>query len=306
MDTQRKPTVTVAFCAWNEGPNVSAIVQSILDQEEDTYKLSKILIISDGSEDDTVEKIKAFNDPRIDLRDYKIRQGKSHHLNEIYSGVTSDFLVQPDADVVMAHPRVISALIQPMIDNKNVGITGGNPRPSTPETFIESCIAHTYYAYTRVREAIRNGNNVYTATGRLIAVRREAFKNITVSDRTISNDHYVYFHVLTQGFEYRYADSALVYFRLPQTLKDHINQETRFSAAEHFMRTYFDPALVDREYLIPPGLFMKEMLIETMHYPVHCITAYMLNIYCKIRSYIIRAKINALWDMVKSTKHVSL
>lgn len=300
----KKPTVAVAICALNEGQNIADLLETILKQKEETYTLNNILIISDGSTDDTVKKIKQFNDPRIILKDYKERRGKSFRLNEIYATVTSDFIVQPDADVMLAHEYVIQSLVQPMIDNPKVGMTGGNPVPAKPETFLEKAVEVTYKAYISMRESIRNGNNIYTATGRLIALRKEVYHTIKVPKETISNDHFVYFWTLKMNYTFAYADKALVYFRLPQTLHDHVNQETRFSSAEHFMRKYFSLEVVDREYEIPRGLFYKSILKQVIKYPHLCAYIFVINSYCKLRAFLTWSKIDALWDVVYTTKHV--
>ncbi len=300
-----KPTATLAICALNEGPNISHLLQSILGQDISLFTLEQILIISDGSTDDTVEKIKKFNDPRIILKDYSERKGKSFRLNEIYGGVKSDFVIQPDADVILGDKKALDHLIEPMIKNTKIGMTGGNPHPMKPETYIEKAIYVTAEAYVYIRESIRGGNNIYTATGRLIALRKEVFADIHVPAETISNDHFVYFCTLKAGFSFAYAPGALVYFRLPQVLKDHVKQETRFSSAEYFMKRYFGDDIVNREYHIPLHMFLKAALMQFFKHPVYAIIIFFINLYCKIGAFIGRNHTNALWDVVTSTKHLT-
>lgn len=297
-----KPTVTVAICAYNEGPNIEYLLKSIIKQETEMCSLEQIYIISDGSDDDTVEKIKSIQDDRIVLKDYKDRKGKSFRLNEIYSEIKTDFLVQPDADVILASNRVVEEIVKPMIENKQVGMTGGNSKAVKTETLIERAVNCTHDAYTGMRERIRNGNNIYTATGRLIATRKEAYQHLKVPHNTISNDHFVYFSVITKGFEYRYAKKAVVYFRLPQTLKDHVKQETRFSSAEHFMKRYFPTDLVDREYAIPRGEFIRSTVEQFIKHPLLTVIIFFINDYCKLLAYFAKYKTTALWDVVYTTK----
>ncbi|CAN5201401.1 hypothetical protein BH09PAT2_BH09PAT2_01980 [soil metagenome] len=297
-----KPTVTIAICAYNEGPNIEHLLKTVVIQQTTKCVIEQIYIISDGSEDDTVEKIKAFKDDRIVLKDYKERKGKSFRLNEIYSTIKSDFMVQPDADVLLATPHVIEAVVEPMIENEKVGMTGGNSKATKTETLVEKAVNCTHEAYQSMREHIRRGNNVYTATGRLIALRREAYENLTVPHDTISNDHFVYFCIITKGFEYRYAPDAVVYFRLPQTLADHVNQETRFSSAEHFMKRYFPTDVVDREYAIPREEFVSAVVRQFVKHPFLCVTIFGINLYCKFMALFTRYRTNALWDVVYSTK----
>ena len=297
-----KPTVCVAICAYNEGPNIGYLLESVLKQKTEICSLEQIYIISDGSEDDTVAKIKSFKDDRIVLKDYKERKGKSFRLNEIYSEITTDFMVQPDADVILASENVVEEIVRPMIENEKVGMTGGNSIAAKTETLIEKAVNCTHDAYTRMRERIRNGNNIYTATGRLIAERREAYQNLKVPHNTISNDHFVYFSIITKGFEYRYAKKAVVYFRLPQTLKDHVKQETRFSSAEHFMKRYFPTDLVDREYEIPRSEFYRSTFEQLIRHPFLTTVIFFINAYCKLLAFFAQYKTTALWEVVYTTK----
>ncbi len=297
-----KPTVTVAICAYNEGSNIEYLLRTIISQETSQCSLEQIYVISDGSDDDTVQKVKNVQDDRIVLKIYKQRKGKSFRLNEIYTEIKTDFLVQPDADVLLASPSVVEHIVAPMIENKKVGMTGGNAKPAAVETLVERAIGCTYEAYQNMREHVKNGNNIYTATGGLIALRREADENLSVPYDTIANDHFVYFSVVSKGFEYRYAAKAIVYFRLPQTLHDHINQETRFSSAEHFMKRYFPPQLVDTEYAIPHTEYISGIIKEFIKHPGLCIGIFGINLYCKFMAFFSRYRTNALWDVVYSTK----
>src|SRR3989304_6639199 len=100
-------SVTVAISALNEAHNITAFLRSVLSQKEEGFVLEKILIISDGSTDQTAELARALNSDKIEVRKYGERIGKSSRLNEIYKDLRSDILVQSDADVVFSHPLVI-------------------------------------------------------------------------------------------------------------------------------------------------------------------------------------------------------
>ncbi len=147
------PTVTIAICALNEASNIGQLLQSILEQKEEGYKLEKILLISDGSTDDTVKIARSFSSPFLEVKAYKERRGKSFRLNEIYSGVTSDIVVQPDADVILAHPAVIQNLVQSFGENPKVGMTGGNAQPLPAETFLEQAVNYTLEVYIPFRKS---------------------------------------------------------------------------------------------------------------------------------------------------------
>ena len=296
------PTVTVAICACNEEANIGRLIKSILEQKESSFRFEKLFVVSDGSTDKTVEIIKSFNSPKLEIIDYKTRMGKSYRLNEIYSVVHSDFIVQPDADVILGHSGVLREIISPMIKNEKVGITGGNSNPMKPVTLVEKAVKTTFDAYSCIIKVLLRGNNIYTATGRLIALRKAAYKNLKVPRHTISNDHFVYFKIISRNFFYRFSPNAKVYFRLPQTLRDHISQETRFASAERFMKIYFSPELVNKEYFIPRSLLFREVIQQVIKHPLLSLLAFMMNKYCQLQVTFNRTKVSSLWEIVYSTK----
>lgn len=296
------PSVTIAICALNEGQNIGVLLKSIFNQKVEGYRLEKILIISDGSRDDTVKVAKSFKSPLLQVTDHRKRMGKSSRLNEIYASVKSDIVVQPDADVILAHPYVIRDLIEPFKVNAKIGMTGGSPAPLPAETFTEKAVNITLEVYMPFRKTLKGGHNILSATGRLLALRRSVFENIKVPKDTIANDGFVYFCTITQGYEYRYAPNAKVYFRSPQNLKDHISQNTRFSATPAWMKQFFPAQLVDSEYHIPSNQIYRQMLKQFLKHPIPSAYIFAVNKYCALRAFVLKKKINAIWEIVYSTK----
>lgn len=306
LKNKKLPTITIAICALNEAANIGALLESIKMQKEEGYKLKKVLLISDGSTDDTVNIAKGIGIRKLEIRDYKKRLGKSTRLNEIYgkNGVKTDIVVQPDADVILSHAYVIRDVVKPFMEGKHVGMTGGNPLPLEAQTFTEKAVNCTLEVYIPFRKIINKGNNILSATGRLLAVRREVFEHIKVPRDTIANDGFVYFCTIMQGYQYRFAEKAVVYFRSPQSLKDHINQNTRFKATHTWMKQFFPADVVEREYHIPTDELRKSMIIQFINHPVLSFYIFAINKYCDLRAKILKKKINALWDIVYSTKRL--
>lgn len=72
------PKVTVFMAAYNASQYISKSIQSVLDQ---SYTDFELLIVNDGSTDDTVKVIQSFQDPRIRLIDNNQNKGIPYTRN---------------------------------------------------------------------------------------------------------------------------------------------------------------------------------------------------------------------------------
>lgn len=299
------PTVTVAVSAYNEEKNISAFIKSVLMQKKEGYILQNIWIYSDGSNDNTVKIAKSFKDKKIKVFHFKERKGKSSKLNIIYKNLTSDYLIQSDADVILSHEYVVRDMIKPLIMGKNVGMCGGNPLPMKAKTFTESAVNCTVEAYIPLRKTLRGGNNIFSADGRMLAFKKNFVKNINIPEvDVVANDAYMYYACKTSGFEYTFVESGVVLFRSPQSLGDQIKQNTRFLAMPIKMNKYFDNYLVRDERRIPKIVMLIQMIKVFVRHPLQSIYIYGINLYCRFRVRRTENKITALWSIANTTKKV--
>lgn len=300
----KKPTVTVAISAYNEEKNICKFLKSVLTQKQDGFVLKKLIVVSDGSIDKTAGIARSIKSDKIKVIEHKERIGKSARLNEIYKNLDTDILVQSDSDVVFAHPNVVRDLIVPL-KNKGIAMCGGNPLPVKAKTFIEKAINVTVRAYLEFRKRVRGGNNVFSADGRLLAFKKKFVKRIYVPPNMIANDMYAYYSCLSLGYKYKYVDSAVVKFRSPQTLRDHIKQNTRFRASPIRMKKYFSGRLIDRENNVPAFIFFSETLKQFIKHPILAFYIYVINKYCCIKAKIVENKLTAKWPMAHTTKKLT-
>ncbi len=308
------PSVTVGVSAYNEQYNIGPFLESVLSQKVKGYRFDEVLVISDGSTDHTPlvvnkiiekRKISKISSPKVVFINEQKRIGKSTRLNEMFKHFKSDYLVLPDADVIFAHDEVIMSLIKGFEGNPNIGLVGGSPMPLPARTFMEKCVNATFEAYLPIRDTYKNGNSILSATGRIMALKKEVAKKITVAQNTISNDGFIYFSNLTLGYDYKCAKNALVYFRSPQDLRDQLNQNTRFQATHAFMKKYFPSEIVDEEYYIPPKLLLYQTIKQFIKHPVLSISIFVINRYCQLKAIIDLSKINALWEVVYTSKRLT-
>lgn len=298
------PTVTLATIAYNEERNIKKFLQSVLDQKAEGFRIAKILVLSDGSSDNTVKIVKSFKPKLIKVISYGNRIGKSARLNELYQNLDTDLLLQSDSDIIYSHKYIVRDMLLPLIKNKDVGMCGGNPLPIKGTTYIEKAINLTTEVYQEFRKKVRNGENVFSADGRILAYKKELVKKIVVPNDMIANDMFTYFCCLSLGYKYKFVSTAVVYFRSPQSLKDHIRQNVRFRASPFRMERYFSGELVRKETQIPKILLYKTQFLMFIKHPVSTLFIYLINLYCKFKARLVERQLNAKWAIANSTKHL--
>ena len=74
----KTPTVSVVIASYNHEKYVAETIESVLNQ---TFQDFEIIITDDGSSDKTVEMIKQFSDPRINLFVFEKNKGACSALN---------------------------------------------------------------------------------------------------------------------------------------------------------------------------------------------------------------------------------
>jgi glycosyltransferase involved in cell wall biosynthesis len=86
--------VSVIIPTYNTGHYLAEAIQSVLNQSFENFE---VIVVNDGSTDNTTEVVKGFDDPRICYL-YQENQGLSSARNTGISIATGDYLVFLDAD----------------------------------------------------------------------------------------------------------------------------------------------------------------------------------------------------------------
>ena len=114
--------VTIGLPVYNAQLFIKDAIQSILNQ---TYSNFKLLIIDDGSTDDSIEIIKSFKDNRIELIVDNQNFGLPFRLNQMAQLSKTKYLARMDADDIM-HPERIEVQLKILENNSKIDVLGTN------------------------------------------------------------------------------------------------------------------------------------------------------------------------------------
>jgi biofilm PGA synthesis N-glycosyltransferase PgaC len=298
----KKTKLTIIIPAYNEEANIFLLMKSLLKQKRDNFILDKILVISDGSTDNTVDEARKVKSNLVEVRLFKKRHGKGYVLNHVFRSIKSEIAVLVDADVVIKANDFIVKLIKPFYGDVSVGMVGALALPLEGGNFTEKAINCSCFAYLEAAQNIRGGNNLYSVSGRAIAYRRKLLLKVKIPLGMIGIDAYTYFFCIKEGFKYKFAKNAKVFYRSPSTIGEHIRQNTRFLARTKKNMKYFSKELVQRESHISYKVLGAAMLKQFINNPILSSYIFLVNKYCQLRVYWSDDDTKGAWDIARSTK----
>ncbi|HYE22138.1 MAG TPA: glycosyltransferase [Verrucomicrobiae bacterium] len=262
-----KPKVSIGIPAYNEEANIAFLLSNLLEQEKSNFALHEIIVVSDGSSDKTVEMAKSISNSVISVIENANRSGKPAVQNQILEKFTGDILVLIDGDVLPAHERLIELLVQPFLDNPKLGLVGGCFTPMPPETWVEKIISYSTGLKRKITTTYKGGKNLFQCSGRVRALSKQFGKVLKFPD-VVTEDTYSYFVCLDKGFEFIYQPEAKIYYRSPQTIRDHLKQSLRYSQGKKDLEKFYSKEFIKDQHKLPFPLVSRIMVKELFSHPI--------------------------------------
>ena len=95
MNQELNPKVSIVLPTYNGAKYIQQSIESCLNQ---TYKNIELIIVDDGSTDETPEIIKSYKDERIKYIRHKKNEGLPHALNTGFAKATGEYLTWTSDD----------------------------------------------------------------------------------------------------------------------------------------------------------------------------------------------------------------
>ena len=117
------PELTVSMPAYNRASYIREAVESALKQQGVTFE---VIVVDDGSDDDTASVVAELNDPRIRILRNDTRMGISYSHNRVVAESSAPFIVHLDSDDVLIRPYAFRKLLDLILSDDALGMVHGH------------------------------------------------------------------------------------------------------------------------------------------------------------------------------------
>jgi poly-beta-1,6 N-acetyl-D-glucosamine synthase len=221
------PLVSIIVPCFNEAAGIENCIRSI---EETFYPNIEVIIVDDGSTDETLEICQLM---ALQVSNLHILQqpnaGKAAALNRGLAVATGEIVVTVDADSAF-RPNTLHYLVAPF-DDPLVGAVGGNVKVANRKGLLDRQQALEYVSGLNLqRRAFAAIGCMQVISGAIGAFRRVDLTAIGgFSDDTIVEDMDVTVAMASAGRHVRFAGRAVAFTEAPIGLRDWAHQRYRWT-----------------------------------------------------------------------------
>lgn len=166
------PKVTLLVAAFNEQDVIAKKIENTLDLDYPADKL-EILIVADGSSDQTCEVVERFADRGVRLLFLPERRGKNHAVNRAVQAASGEIIVSSDANAYFTR-ETMKNLVRNFGDPK-VAMVAGEKRVANSEGTVGEAEG-LYWRYESWLKTLDSQvSSVMGAAGEIFAIRKELF-----------------------------------------------------------------------------------------------------------------------------------
>lgn len=300
--TESIPTVSIAIPAFNEENNIKQLLDNLLHQKQNTYKLTEIVINTDGSSDKTPVIVKNYSvkHKQVKLLNNTDRRGKATRLNELYQRNSSDYLLTFDADVLPGRTDTIEKMLGVFENDNKTVVVAGNLLATQPETFIGKIIYTNNLIWNRIRLRFPNGDHIANLYGQATMLTKQFAKSVIYPTNISCVEEYLYIKAKeVEGF--RLAVDTKILFKAPESIRDVILQARRSLRERYLLIQYFGTEVLTLHDV--PSSYKIMSIIEFMvKSPFYTILALSLNVLIRFIPYDDKLNKQGMWQTATTTK----
>ena len=223
---EKKLTVDICVCAYNEEANIANILEALLNQRTEVVKLKEIVVVSSASTDKTDKIVSEYSkkNKEVKLIRQKTREGKAAAINEFLKQTKSDFVVLESGDTIPSY-NTIEELCKPMVENEKVGMTGCRSIPSNKKDHMLGYIIHFWWWVA----------SKLPRYGEIIA-----FRNIVpwMDPKTSVDEAWIETKIQQKGYILEFVHTTFIKNKGADNLNDLLKQRRRVYVGHTHLRKY--------------------------------------------------------------------
>lgn len=222
--------VSVVIAAYNEGKVIQETLASVF--RTDFPGTLEVIVVDDGSKDDTAVKIAQFlaENKKFSLDVIRqANQGKAHALRRGLAACKEEIVVFLDADT-HCNPQTIPALLA-AFSRERIGAVAGHARVGNLRGWIARFQALEYICgFNLDRRAYDLLNAITVVPGAISAFRRKAISDAGgISGNTLAEDTDLTLSLHRARWRIAYAPEAVAWTEAPETISTLVRQRLRWA-----------------------------------------------------------------------------
>ncbi|WP_071461577.1 polysaccharide deacetylase family protein [Bacillus massilinigeriensis] len=226
IDPNFTPFVSVVIAAYNEEKVICKTINSIL---ANTYKNLEILVVDDGSKDETAAIVEAayVNQPLVRLIK-KANGGKSSAVNLGFHQAKGEIVVALDADTLIAEDAI--SLLVNHFKHQNVAAVSGNVKVGNKRNLLTKW-QHIEYVtgFNLERRAFATLNCITVVPGAIGAWRKTDVEEAGYfQEDTLAEDTDITLTLLRNGKRIEFEEKAYAFTEAPEDIKSLAKQRYRW------------------------------------------------------------------------------
>lgn len=222
------PLVSIIIPGKNEGKHIYKLIQSLNEQ---TYKNTEIIVVDDGSDDDTPTICKGLE--KAGLIDKFIRNdvrgGKASAANTALRFTKGKFIVHLDADCSYDRDAMEKIIIPFYLDKSVAGVGGNVMVRNYEESLVTSLQAIEYFDTISIGRVVTSYLGIYRIiSGAFGAFRADALEQVKGWDIGPGLDGDITVKLRKLGYKIKFEQEAVCLTTVPNTFKKLTKQRLRW------------------------------------------------------------------------------
>jgi biofilm PGA synthesis N-glycosyltransferase PgaC len=220
------PSVSIIIPAYNEADKIGKTLGSLLEVD---YPSKEIIVIDDGSEDETHAICRRFEQRGVKVFRKDVRGGKASCLNLGLEASSGDLIVSLDADSTLDRDA-LRKMVRYFVDPE-VGATSGNIKVRNRDTNLLTRLQACEYllCISVGRRFLAWTNILMIVSGAFGCIRRSVLEDTGAWDPGIGDDYNVTLKARKNRKRVAFARDAVALTAVPETMRGLFVQRRRWN-----------------------------------------------------------------------------